>query len=64
MLSCCRLRNRPLNRGPKQRDASINVWTIMKSLTLMQYLLFFSGWLAWTVDAIGMSCTSMLDDVC
>jgi SHS family lactate transporter-like MFS transporter len=33
----------------------------MKSLTLMQYLLFFSGWLAWTVDAIGMSAWRALD---
>ncbi|GAA5960773.1 hypothetical protein JCM8115_000148 [Rhodotorula mucilaginosa] len=51
--------NLPRPPPKSSRDASINVWTVMKSLTLMQYLLFFSGWLAWTVDAIDFFSVSL-----
>ncbi|BGO91632.1 hypothetical protein NBRC10512_008079 [Rhodotorula toruloides] len=37
---------------PKSSRESTNVIAIFRSLTFMQYMLFFSGWLAWTVDAI------------
>ncbi|GAA5868242.1 hypothetical protein JCM3774_000615 [Rhodotorula dairenensis] len=51
--------NLPRPPPKSSRDASINVWTVVRSLTLMQYLLFFSGWLAWTVDAIDFFSVSL-----
>ncbi|BGP55623.1 hypothetical protein JCM8202_004884 [Rhodotorula sphaerocarpa] len=44
--------NLPRPPPKASRDASTNLWTVLKSLTFMQYMLFLSGFIAWTVDAI------------
>ncbi|KAF9503768.1 hypothetical protein BS47DRAFT_1378376 [Hydnum rufescens UP504] len=34
-------------------------WTLLKSLTFVQWMMFFSGWMAWTCDAIDFFSVSL-----
>ncbi|GAA6001340.1 hypothetical protein JCM10207_006615 [Rhodosporidiobolus poonsookiae] len=51
---------RNLPRPPKKSEReSVNPITLFRSLTWMQYALFFSGWLAWLCDAIDFFSVSL-----
>ncbi|GAA5825838.1 hypothetical protein JCM3770_005239 [Rhodotorula araucariae] len=51
---------RNLPRPPPKSDReSVNIFKLLGSLTALQWALFVSGWLAWTVDAIDFFSVSL-----
>ncbi|GAA5970971.1 hypothetical protein JCM21900_003547 [Sporobolomyces salmonicolor] len=50
-----------LPRPPKasERTSNVSPLTLLRSLTTLQWLLFLSGWLAWTCDAIDFFAVSL-----
>jgi SHS family lactate transporter-like MFS transporter len=40
-------------------DKSRNQWTLIKRLTLLQWITFWTGWLAWTCDAVDFFAVSL-----
>ncbi|KAH8914157.1 MFS general substrate transporter [Atractiella rhizophila] len=53
--------NLPKRPSKEQRAQarSYSLFAILRSLTLKQWLLFFSGWYAWTMDAYDFFCVSL-----
>ncbi|TEB27753.1 carboxylic acid transporter [Coprinellus micaceus] len=43
----------------EQRSNARPLWTVLKSLTWLQWAQFFSGWLAWTCDAVDFFSVSL-----